>query len=310
MNDLICACGNPKCTGLCPVGTGKRLFEFYKNLKVNDSIRDAQIGSIRERTPGARDKQYLYVSGYEFQNKDTCGKSDDFSTLLTSKSLMVKVENIFSMSKKDLMTCVQSYINYSGLDNELALIFRKDIEGLTARTKVIVPIDFNGKYRAFIQRDNDSKREISDCEPTKMTWKVDDTGSVIGTVTFKVESKLYKVVNISDFGVKYFDTTFSKNESKVIKMDRFGYIQPVGIKYNNTTVFIDNTSIYAVANNEEAKTIGNWDVTTGGLRVAKDDLTDDIQIILDFVKSVKSELLLNRSRMAPYTIGNTNIIEI
>ena len=303
----MCICGDSRCRGLCDINVGRKMYAFYKQIE--DKLRDSSIGSTKIDTVDKN--RCLYVKGYEFYDPNECKRSNDYSDIYTTTSLMTVVENAFDTTASEIGRYAEAYTNFKRMNVEEALKFKNDMMKLARRSKIIIPADFKDAYDVNVYKDGSTKVKYKyRGKLEKIKWVVDnDTHKIECLLRFKIDSRLSKEVHIEDYGIEYFnkavDSVGTAGAEKAVKMSRFGYIQPLVVENATGILAIDNSGIYYGTANYNVREIGYWEGNT--LNLTSTEVDRDL---LEFVKKYKSYIAMNRTKMAPYLVGVANEVKI
>lgn len=304
-----CNCGQENCSGLCNYAVGKRLATFLKEI---DTV-ETKIGDMDK---SKHSKDSLIVTGL------TLYKKEEKSTVLKpSYNVSIPMEERFKRyNEKNARAILKEYINISGLEDGIELInkmrlieenrvvfapFKPEQICDVIHTRVSKRQDVNGKHiecRTSIESikwsivDNDEKLQcvihVSMVNPDTMK-----------RVKLRVQDycTTYNLVDLDRLREK------SNLQGQIIKMTKFGYIQPIEIKSGGYRVIIDNCNIYSQhSDSSDIKVIGEW--VKGKLQMTKAKITDDK--VSKAVSMNMNYISKHRRWIAPYGMCETNKLTV
>ena len=303
----MCICGNPKCRGLCNISLGHKVYEFYNQFK--NSLRDSSIGTAKKDE--LDHNRFMYIKGYEFYNPSDCKKSDDYCTLYGLKSSTIVSKPVFQVDPSDLAKYISEYSTFAGLDKDEYNKFRADMLAVARRSKLIVPINFTDEFDVNVYRDNTTKvKNKLRCTIDRVRWAVNPESKLVEcTLRFRVDSKTLKDVNITKYGVDFFNRQTILGSADLvqsaIRMNQYGYIEPLLVSTQSAKLAIDNCSIYYGKAFYDMREVGYWDGNTLNITDGNID-----KALLDYIRKNKNYIAVNRKYMAPYMVGVENGVRL
>lgn len=301
---MACICGNPNCNGLCDAGIGKSIYDFYIKWNEQKSILKTSIGEKDT------DADYIYI-GMEYTN-DNNPKQDNFSYILKSKDKVpyIRIENPFNLQQMSIHKYLLAYKNKSGADINSALIGYDD---LCRNATMLVPVELDSRVLAVINIQKKDKIEQVMTKGTVQSLRLKLDNDLRPECLLKIKSEdtkslISKTVDL--LGTEYFNLLMSHNSNKVIKqiikMNRFGYIQPIVIERGNGFItIIDNKNVY---NGEYAK-LDKVGTLFGGRIILDKKYNLDTRVVKLLYDNMNA-ICYASSRMAPYMLGKNTVANI
>lgn len=308
----MCICGKENCNGLCEANLGRKLFEFYTNWKQMDAIRDVEIGNTELERPGS--SRYLVVKGHYFYSKKE-GVYNQTGRLLMDRSKLkgVRLESVFKLGAPAISRSLNAYSALKLRDTTEIEKARKFYTDMINYKKVVIPIDLEATVEVMMHK---VEREKSHDYLAKgyikyVKWCLNDEGKLECLIRVQPEKdKISKEKPITEFGTEIIDRTVAAvvpdKHYMVVQMHKFGYIKPIIFKGKTQYVAIDGTSIYCGVNPDNLREIGHWE-GNNIVSMELSSITDPD--IIKAIKKYKSYIAVNRKKIAPYFIGEANIIE-
>lgn len=309
----MCICGKDSCNGLCEMGLGKKLYDFYTNWYQSGLYRDVEIGNTELERPGST--KYLVVKGHTFYPKKE-GIYNQTGRILTYREKLngVRIESIFKIGAPIISKSLNAYASLKLKDASEIDKARKFYVDLLNYKKVLIPIDLDASVDVMIHRVEREKQidYLAKGEIKYIKWCLDENGRIQCTVAVKPEKdKVAKEKNITGYGTEIVDRSASAvipdKGHLVIQMSKFGYIKPIIIKGNMQCVGIDGTSIYLGTTPDNLREIGHWE----GNNIVSMELGNIRETeIISVIRKYKSYIAVTRKKIAPYFIGEPNIVDI
>lgn len=308
----MCICGNNKCKGLCDISVGRRIYEFYRNWTSANLIEDVDIGAVEIKNPGS--KEYIIVRGIKFYSPSE-NVLENRSRILSNENAIkgIRVTNLFSMDAQRVTSYLKAYFDkFSGIPGYENC--RRTIIDLMTWKKVLIPINPESSCDVMVHKvDIDKVRNYMAKSVIKyIQWCADENGELTCTIRVLPEKdKVSTERDITTFGKELIDRTISgmmpDRSYEVVQMSRFGYIKPIVITAKGQTVVIDNCSVYLGDSLSSLEEIGNWDGNSINYKRGK-HITD--KQIIALINEYKPYLAVTRKKMAPYLVGESNLVKI
>ena len=305
---MICSCGDKKCNGVCSLSVGERLATF---LRESDVIR-TRIGDIESSKSGADPLIVTGTSVYRDSSQSTLMKK--------ASDVSIPMEGRFNTyADKNARTILSEYVAKSNTEDGKALMNR--LRGIEENKLMLMPFK-TGQIcdvvhtRESKRKDVDGKkiecRSVIEC----IKWAVMDNADKLQCqmVVSMVDPDTGKKVRLSI--VDYCDTftivdmerlhTKTKVEGNVIKMSKFGFIKPIQIDDDGTTVIIDNCSVYiSTVASPELRVIGSWENNTIKLkeRIKNEKIDKAVTSNEDYIGK-------HRRWIVPYGLYDTNKLKV
>lgn len=300
---MVCSCGKENCNGVCNYAVGKRLSAFIREV---DTV-GTKIGDVDNKN--SRDS--LIVIG-------TNVYSDGSQSTILKKAadISIPIEDRFSnYNGKNARALLREYVTISGIADGNELINKlRDIEDnklmlVPLKTKQICDV----KHTRISRREEVNGTKI-DCRTSIESIKWSIVGSTeklqcyltVSMVDPDTNKKLkfnltdycsaFNLVDMERLNVK------SKLVGKLIEMTKFGFIKPIQIDKGNTTIIIDNCSVYMRGKDEdELRIIGSW----GNHGIEYDERIKDEKINKALAAN-EDYIGKHRRWIAPYGLHETN----
>jgi len=282
----MCVCGRKNCNGFCKINTGYKMISFLDGIV----LKSTNIGEMEE---DSSEGKYLTCVGNQYFKDDETGKLlKDY----TKYPGIIK-ENVFNIAS-EIKECLEAYGNAHHID---VTKYIKMVRGLSDYKQVIIPFEICG--RAKILEDG-NKRE---CKISYIKWLVEDDSYIHCKVAVKTYDRKTTVKDLESFGESLTVSSIILEDApeevlKAIKMNKFGYMQPIIIQTEDESerIIIDNKSIYYVHNNI-LKSIENDTELKNEIKNAK---------LKRFVNKSLLHIRLSRTKMCPYGIGHATTVNV
>lgn len=306
---MKCNCGQETCSGLCNYAVGKRLATFISEI---DTI-ETKIGDMDKSNYS---KDSLIVTGL------TLYKKEEKSTVLKpSYDVSIPMEERFKRyNDKNAKAILKEYINISGLESGIELINKMRL--IEENRLVFVP--FKPEQICDVEYTRVSKRQEINGKKVECRTKIESVKWSIVDNDEKLQCVLHvEMVNpdtmkrvrlrvqdyCNTFNLVDLDRLREKSnvQGQIIKMTKFGYIQPIEIKSGNYRVIIDNCNIYEQhGESTDLKVIGEW--SKGKLQLTRNKITDSK--VEKAVSMNMTYISKHRRWIAPYGLCETNKLTV
>lgn len=296
---------------------GYALAKFIYNFDKLGAIRIFDMNVTSAKSSGS--SECYFAKGYRYYNKETCGKNNNYSTILSTKALSTKLIKVFSIGKYELIECLNSDGFKQGC-SEFKIDLKVGaniINSMNSRKCIISPVDYQGEYTVITNREDSKTHQKEKMKPIESYALYDKDGNLHTGIKFESlgKDKIHPEIEFNEFGTKYFDTTIygliGKSSQKIIKYSDFGYVMPLEIEYKDECLCIDNSYFYKLKNGKYEQ-IGEVSGTISlVINVYSDvELTNNMREIIEFIKKRRSEIMENSRYMAPIGVGIPNRIKI
>lgn len=291
------------CKMLCPIRIGSNIMHFMNGI---DSIPT----SIGEFKKGPNGKSDYIVAGHIMERYQ--------SPCIVLKS----AKDIGAMQIGDKFKSFRDFrpteslaetLKYMNVSQDTADTVIEKFKKFNSHT--ILPFSVKPGNRIYIFRENtNTTKGATETEVDMVKWGFDDdTGELYGRLIVHNSSGEVQQLKLKDYGVTWslynVDNSVAPNEINrdMIKMDAIGFIKPILVTDNQTTLAIDGFYLYKI-DGSMVTIVGAW--TNKNLRLLTSDSKITKSASLDYISKSLPYIERHKRFIIPYGMCAANNITI